>query len=279
MSRATVGCSCSPRGDLGQAREPVPGGPYAGAMTCTVCGEPLPDDARFCPNCGTVVGSSLGTEERKLVTVLFADLVESTALSQRLDPERAREVLGRFYDAVTEELRALRGQPEKFIGDAVMAVFGLPHVHEDDAARAVRAGLAIRGHTRRLAAELGLDQPLDVRVGVETGEAATGVGPSGQLLVTGSGRERGRPPADRRSARRGTRRRHDVRAHRARGLVRRPARRGRQGVRGAARRLPGRRTHARERRGARSPSSGGPTSSRSCATPTRGSRRRRDPSS
>jgi class 3 adenylate cyclase/tetratricopeptide (TPR) repeat protein len=154
-------------------------------MTCTVCGEPLPDDARFCPNCGTVVGSSLGTEERKLVTVLFADLVESTALAQRLDPERAREVLGRFYDAVTEELRALRGQPEKFIGDAVMAVFGLPHVHEDDAVRAVRAGLAIRGHTRRLAAELGLDPPLDVRVGVETGEAATGVGPSGQLLVTG----------------------------------------------------------------------------------------------
>ncbi|MGZ5318725.1 MAG: adenylate/guanylate cyclase domain-containing protein [Actinomycetota bacterium] len=154
-------------------------------MTCSVCGEPLPDDARFCPNCGTVVGSSLGTEERKLVTVLFADLVESTALAQRLDPERAREVLGRFYDAVTEELRALRGQPEKFIGDAVMAVFGLPHVHEDDAARAVRAGLAIRGHTRRLAAELGLDHPLDVRVGVETGEAATGVGPSGQLLVTG----------------------------------------------------------------------------------------------
>jgi class 3 adenylate cyclase/tetratricopeptide (TPR) repeat protein len=155
-------------------------------MTCTVCGEPLPQDARFCPNCGTVVGSALGTEERKLVTVLFADLVESTALAQRLDPERAREVLGRFYDAVSEELRALRGQPEKFIGDAVMAVFGLPHVHEDDAVRAVRAGLAIRGHTRRLAAELGLDPPLDVRVGVETGEAATGVGPSGQLLVTGS---------------------------------------------------------------------------------------------
>jgi class 3 adenylate cyclase/tetratricopeptide (TPR) repeat protein len=155
-------------------------------MTCSVCGQPLPDDARFCPNCGTVVGPSLATEERKVVTVLFADLVESTALAQRLDPERAREVLGRFYDAVTEELRALRGQPEKFIGDAVMAVFGLPQVHEDDAVRAVRAGLAIRGRLRRLAEELGLDVPLEVRVGVETGEAATGVGPSGQLLVTGS---------------------------------------------------------------------------------------------
>ena len=86
-----------------------------------------------------------------MVTVLFADLVDSTGLAQRLDPERAREVLGRFFDAATEELQALRGRPEKFIGDAVMAVFGLPTVHEDDALRAVRAGLAIRGRTRRRA--------------------------------------------------------------------------------------------------------------------------------
>jgi class 3 adenylate cyclase/tetratricopeptide (TPR) repeat protein len=126
------------------------------------------------------------TEERKMVTVLFADLVDSTSLAQRLDAERAREVLGRFYDAATEELQALRGKPEKFIGDAVMAVFGLPQVHEDDAIRAVRAGLAIRGRTRRLGESLGLAEPLEVRVGIESGEAATGVGPSGQLLVTGS---------------------------------------------------------------------------------------------
>ncbi len=120
------------------------------------------------------------------MTVLFADLVDSTGLSQRLDAERAREVLGRFYDTVTEELRALRGQPEKFIGDAVMAVFGLPTVHEDDALRAVRAGLAIRGRVAHLCTELNLPEQLEVRVGIETGEAATGVGPSGQLLVTGT---------------------------------------------------------------------------------------------
>src|SRR6266566_6279256 len=156
------------------------------AMDCHVCGSSLPDGARFCPSCGALVTGGTATDERKMVTVLFADLVDSTGLSQRLDAERAREVLGRFYDVTVDELHALRGRPEKFIGDAVMAVFGLPQVHEDDALRAIRAGLAIRGRTRRLAAEAGLEEELQVRVGVESGEAATGVGPAGQLLVTGA---------------------------------------------------------------------------------------------
>jgi len=132
------------------------------------------------------VNRSTGTDERKVVTILFADLVDSTGLAQQLDPERAREVLGRFYDVTVDELEALRGRPEKFIGDAVMAVFGLPQVHEDDALRAVRAGLAIRAKLGRLSDELGLPEPLQIRVGVETGEAAAGTGPEGQLLVTGS---------------------------------------------------------------------------------------------
>ncbi len=154
-------------------------------MTCDFCEHPLPEGAKFCPNCGSPVASSVGTEERKVVTVLFADLVDSTGLAQHLDAERSREVLGMFYDAATEELMALRGQPEKFIGDAVMAVFGLPQVHEDDAVRAVRAGLAIRDRARRIGRELLLPDPLEVRVGIESGEAATGTGPTGQLLVTG----------------------------------------------------------------------------------------------
>jgi class 3 adenylate cyclase/tetratricopeptide (TPR) repeat protein len=129
--------------------------------------------------------SSLTTDERKIVTTLFADLVDSTGLAQRIDAERAREVLGRFYDAATQELRNLRGRPEKFIGDAVMAVFGIQQVHEDDALRAVRAGLAIRERARLLGEELGLGEGLEVRIGIEAGEAATGAGPSAQLLVTG----------------------------------------------------------------------------------------------
>ncbi len=160
-------------------------GTYASAVTCQTCGAEIPEGAHFCPGCGTPVGSELATEERKVVTVLFADLVDSTGMAQRLDPERAREVLGAFFDASAAELTAMRGQPEKYIGDAVMAVFGLPTVHEDDALRAVRAGLAIRDRTRRLGRELRLPFPLEVRVGIESGDVATGVGPVEQLLVTG----------------------------------------------------------------------------------------------
>ena len=155
-------------------------------MACSNCGRPLPPDARFCPNCGAAVWSVPATEERRLVTILFVDLVDSTGMASRLDPERTREVLGAFFDGAVEELHALRGRPEKFIGDAVMAVFGLPNVHEDDALRAVRAGLAIRARSLRIGKGLGLDEPLQVRVGIESGEAATGVGPAGQLMVTGA---------------------------------------------------------------------------------------------
>jgi class 3 adenylate cyclase/tetratricopeptide (TPR) repeat protein len=154
-------------------------------MSCSVCGSALPVGARFCPSCGASVGPLLATEERKMVTVLFADLVDSTGLARRLDPERAREVLSGFFDAAAEELHALRGRPEKYIGDAVMAVFGLPRLREDDAVRAVRAGLAIRGRVRRLSEAARLANPIEVRIGVEAGEAATGIGPAGQLLVTG----------------------------------------------------------------------------------------------
>src|SRR5207253_1788426 len=125
------------------------------------------------------------TAGRKVVAVLVADLVGATGLAQTLDAGGAGEMLARFFDAASEELTALRGRPEKFIGDAVMAVFGLPHVHEDDALRAVRAGLAIKGRVHRLGESLGLQPPLEVRTGIETGEAAVGRSPTGQLLVTG----------------------------------------------------------------------------------------------
>jgi class 3 adenylate cyclase/tetratricopeptide (TPR) repeat protein len=153
--------------------------------SCERCGHALPPDARFCPNCGAPVAVAV-TAERKVVTVLFADLAGSTAIAAALDPERFREVMAAFYRTVSDELASLRGRAEKFVGDAVMAVFGLPQIHEDDALRAVRAGLIIRDRTVELGQELGLSTPMRVRVGIDTGPVATGSGPADQLLVTGA---------------------------------------------------------------------------------------------
>jgi class 3 adenylate cyclase/tetratricopeptide (TPR) repeat protein len=150
---------------------------------CQRCGEPLPDRARFCPNCGAPVVSE--ARERKLVTVLFADLTASTQLARRLDPERFREVLAAFYQLVTDETQALRGRTEQYIGDAVMGVFGVPTAHDDDAVRAIRAGLSIVERSERLGEQLGLPTPMSVRVGVNTGSVAVGSG-SGPALVSGA---------------------------------------------------------------------------------------------
>src|SRR5438067_1077677 len=155
-------------------------------MVCWNCGAPVPEDARFCPNCGTPTGEPTA-EERKLVTVLFADLAGSTELATHLDPERYREVMQAFYQTVSRELSSLRGRAEKFVGDAVMAVFGLPHAHDDDALRAVRAGLIIRDRTERLGEVLGLPVPLRVRVGINSGAVAVGPGTGDQPLVVGAG--------------------------------------------------------------------------------------------
>jgi class 3 adenylate cyclase/tetratricopeptide (TPR) repeat protein len=153
-------------------------------LACESCGSPLPPDARFCPRCGTPV-QTVGPGERRLVTVLFADLVGSTELSRRLDPERAREVLSGFYEMASTQVSSARGQVEKFIGDAIMAVFGLPRVHEDDALRAVRSALALTARLGAYSEEVGVEPPLRLRVGIASGEAATGEGPAAQSLVTG----------------------------------------------------------------------------------------------
>jgi class 3 adenylate cyclase/tetratricopeptide (TPR) repeat protein len=155
------------------------------AQTCERCGAPLPLDARFCPRCGAPIALAT-TEERKVVSILFADVADSTELAATLDPERFREVIGAFYSTVSEELESMRGRAEKFAGDAVMAVFGIPQTHDDDAVRAVRAGLMIRDRTGRLGEELGLAMPLRVRVGVNSGAVATGSGPADQFLVSGA---------------------------------------------------------------------------------------------
>jgi class 3 adenylate cyclase/tetratricopeptide (TPR) repeat protein len=154
-------------------------------MTCERCGAPLPEDARFCPRCGAPV-AAFTTEERKVVTILFADLVRSTELSAQLDPERFREFMAAFFRTVSTELESLRGRAEKFVGDAVMAVWGVPYAHSDDALRAVRAGFAIRDRTVRLGEALALPVPLRVRVGINSGPVAIGSGTGDQLLVAGA---------------------------------------------------------------------------------------------
>src|SRR5437773_2192010 len=107
---------------------------------CWKCGFDVDGGARFCSRCGSPVGAPpLGREVRKTVTVLFADLTGSTSLGERLDPESLREILRRYFETFQRALERHGGTVEKFIGDAVMAVFGVPVSHEEDALRAVRA--------------------------------------------------------------------------------------------------------------------------------------------
>jgi class 3 adenylate cyclase len=104
---------------------------------CGHCGAEIPRDARFCPSCGAPVANERPTEERKLATVLFADLVGSTALAGSEDPERTRVLLDRFSGAMADEIERAGGTIEKFVGDAVMAAFGAPNALEDHAERAL----------------------------------------------------------------------------------------------------------------------------------------------
>ena len=129
-------------------------------MTCSECGAENEPDARFCRACATALGSppNPDSEVRKVVTVLFSDVTDSTRLGQDLDPESLRRLDGPLLrrDA-GRSLERHGGVVEKFIGDAVMAVFGVPKVHEDDALRAVRAALEMRDELRRLNDELQRD--------------------------------------------------------------------------------------------------------------------------
>ena len=132
-------------------------------MTCSSCGAQLPENARFCPACGAAVEPqpAAAGDERKLATVLFADLVGSTALADAEDPERIRALLDRFYDAMSEEIERTGGTIESFAGDSVMAAFGAPAALEDHAERALHAALAMQ---RRLADDFGAE--LALRIGV-----------------------------------------------------------------------------------------------------------------
>jgi class 3 adenylate cyclase len=160
-------------------------------MFCGSCRQSLPTGARFCPSCGapsTDAAPGPVIEERKLVTVVFCDLVGSTELSERLDPETLRSVILRYFAAVSVPIEHYGGTVEKFIGDAVMAVFGVPRMREDDAARAAAAALAMLAALEDLNADLepAVGVRLRVRIGVNTGPAVTSVDVSArQALVSG----------------------------------------------------------------------------------------------
>ena len=144
---------------------------------CPRCGEANPAHARFCLACGAPLeGRAASREMRKTVTVVFTDVIDSTPLGERFDAETYRRVISRYFIEVSRVLEHHGGTVEKFIGDAVMAAFGIPVVHEDDALRAVRAAgemrEALAALNQELHAEYGIE--LGTRTGINTGEVVAG---------------------------------------------------------------------------------------------------------
>src|SRR5919201_2073025 len=123
--------------------------------TCPRCGATSHEGARFCAACGAALLARPEREVRKHVTVVFCDLVESTQLAERFDPEALQRLLARYFSAAREIVERHGGTVEKFIGDAVYAVFGVPTVREDDALRGVRTAVELRDAVARLDGELG----------------------------------------------------------------------------------------------------------------------------
>ena len=159
--------------------------PYASdVVSCPACGQRNPDAARFCFACGSPFDAPVTAprEERRVVTVLFVDVVDSTRRAASLDPEDVRALLEEYHERVRHEIESFGGVVEKFIGDAVMAVFGAPTAFGDDAERAVRAALAVRDGIGE-----GADEQ-QLRIAVNTGEALVSLDArpaSGEAMVAG----------------------------------------------------------------------------------------------
>ncbi len=162
------------------------------ARACPACGAAAEPDDAFCGECGVSLGEDAAAApvreapaaERRLVSVLFADLVGFTSLSESRDAEEVRELLSRYFDSCRRIISLYGGTVEKFIGDAVMAVWGTPTATEDDAERAVRAALDLTAAVSALGQELGAEE-LRARVGVLTGEVAVTIGAEGEGMVAG----------------------------------------------------------------------------------------------
>src|SRR6266540_1775899 len=155
--------------------------------TCPQCGRENPDGFKFCGSCGAPLVAVEQREVRKTVTVVFCDVTGSTALGEQLDPESLRRVMGRYFDEMRSVVERHEGTVEKFIGDAVMAVFGIPVVHEDDAMRAVRAAAEMRDRLGALndGFERDWGVRIQMRTGVNTGEVVAGDSTGGQRFATG----------------------------------------------------------------------------------------------
>jgi len=166
------------------------------AAACPSCGAANDTEDQFCGECGSALGTAAAASavlpdrpqapvaERRLVSVLFADLVGFTTLSEARDPEEVRELLSRYFETSRRVIARYGGTVEKFIGDAVMAVWGAPIAQEDDAERAVRAGLDLVGAVTALGEEVQAPE-LALRAGVATGGAAVTLGAEGQGMVAG----------------------------------------------------------------------------------------------
>src|SRR4029079_14319148 len=162
------------------------------AVVCASCGTPNAPAAKFCGECGSTLSAAAPARapapeplaERRLVTVLFADLVGFTTVSEARDAEDVRELLSRYFDTCRTLIARYGGTVEKFIGDAVMAVWGAPVAMEDDAERAVRAAIDLVAAVEALGAEVG-SAGLRARVGVLTGEAAGTIGAQAEGMVAG----------------------------------------------------------------------------------------------
>jgi class 3 adenylate cyclase/tetratricopeptide (TPR) repeat protein len=139
-------------------------------VTCPACGAVAPERARFCPECGQPLHAR--ADERRIVTVLFADLVGFTSLSETRDPEQVKNLVDRCFERLVADVTAFGGRVDKIIGDAVVALFGAPVAHEDDAERAVRAALQMQQTLMTFAGEIDVDMQL--RIGVNTGEVLVG---------------------------------------------------------------------------------------------------------
>jgi len=158
-------------------------------LTCASCAQENPDNARFCLSCGKPLDVSYpaARDERRIVSVVFVDLVGFTSRAEQLDPEDVRAILSPYHELVRRELESFGGVVEKFIGDAIMAVFGAPTAFGDDPERAVRASLAVRDSVRALD-ECELRLGLELRIAVNTGEALVTLGARpalGEAMVAG----------------------------------------------------------------------------------------------